>query len=175
MSAGKQQNVCWLEPADRAKLVITENATKQLLAYRQLAFSVQTLLPCQHSLYKTLLTPSFGLQVSFRHAARTVAIFAQSDILFSLTIKTFLTCLTTHVPLPADLSERTWPGLAVLQSVKVNHQIVLSSGGNFPLMNSFFFLLSDGIFTRITFPKQLHLVDSSYCGVGWKSSCLEMS
>lgn len=101
----QQSHVLWPAPADRAKLVIRENATKQLLAHRQSAFSVQTTLPCQHSRYKTLLTPSFG-------AASLLQIYSpgRSHLWLSrinscsLAIKTFLTCLTMRVPLLADLS-----------------------------------------------------------------------
>ena len=72
--------------------------------------------------------------------------------------------------LDLDLN-RTRP---VLQRVKVIHQVVVSLSGNFPLDNSLF-VLSDAIFTRITFPKQFYLscrFPLLQCGM--KSSWLEM-
>lgn len=91
----------------RAKLVTRKNTTKELLACCHSTFHVQTMLSCLHSPYENLLTPSSGLEVSFRHAVRVVAIFCRAHILLLSCNKAFLTCLTVSIPFPANLSNST--------------------------------------------------------------------
>lgn len=102
-----QTEPCWLTYTNRAMLVTTKNTTKELLACCHSTFHVQTMLSCLHSPYKNLLIPSSGLEVSFRHAVRIVAIFCTANILLLSYNKAFLSCLTVCIPFPANLSKNT--------------------------------------------------------------------